>query len=127
MSITLNIEFEKNLLTEELVLQKKIPCLCRVSKDFEIVFKDPLPEAVGVVHGWDRAMLEQRAMAGAGGKYTHYGYGLLTLKSIKENVYEITDLDFFSTGFGWCQILIDSEYGPPGNFWDDDEEDTIGR
>lgn len=38
-----------------------------------------------------------------------------------------TDLAMFNTTFGWCQVLENGEYSPPGKFHDDDEDDDIGR
>ena len=98
-----------------------------MGKDFEVLFQHPLPEAIGVVLGWDRKLLEERAVAGGGGRYTHYEFGMITLVEDQPNVYRIIDLAFFYTSFGWCQILANGEYSAPGKFWDDDDEDTIGR
>jgi hypothetical protein len=127
VSLQLHISLPKNLITADLVRQKNIPCLCKVAKDFEIEFMDPLPEATGVVQGWDRLLLEERAIAGVGGAYTHYTFGLVTLDQIEPNVYKIVDLAFFNRIFGWCPILKDGEYTPPGKFSDDEDEDDIGR
>ena len=127
MSLQLNISLPKNLVTADLIRQKNIPCLCKVAKEFEIEFMDPLPEATGVVHGWDRRLLEERAVAGAGGLYTHYAFGLVTLDQVQPDVYRIVDLAFFNRIFGWCPILENGDYAPPGKFSDDDEEDDIGR
>jgi hypothetical protein len=103
--MNLHINFPKNLVTASMVTQKNIPCICRVSSQFEILFLAPLPEAIGVVEGWDRTLLEERALAGGGGRYTHYENGIITLD----------------------QILTNAEYSPPGCFWDNDVEDDIGR
>lgn len=123
MSIYLNIDFPHNLTVIELLQQKNIPCLCRVAKDFEIVFQAPLPEAVGVVHGWDRTLLEERAVAGGGGRYTHCAFATITMEKVQAGMYQIHDLALFYTGFGWCPVLVDGEYAPPGNFWDKEDDD----
>ncbi|MDQ4629831.1 hypothetical protein [Janthinobacterium lividum] len=124
MNIYLNIDFPQDLTVVEMLQQKSIPCFCRVAKDFEIIFQSPLPESVGVVQGWDSALLEERAVAGGGGRYTHYAFAMITLEKFQANVYKINDLSLFYTSFGWCPILINGEYAPPGNFWDNDEEDV---
>lgn len=63
----LKIELPQSLLISKLIKQSDIPCLCRVSGGFEMVFQDPLPDAVGEVLEWDRNKLEQRVPAGGGG------------------------------------------------------------
>lgn len=45
----LNIDFPENMITDELLRQKRIPCVCKVSKEFEISFSDTVPESSGVV------------------------------------------------------------------------------
>lgn len=126
MSLQLRISLPVNLAAADMVRQKNIPCLCRVAKEFEIEFLDPLPEATGVVFRWDRRMLEERAVAGAGGPYSHYAFGLVTLDQLEPDIYWIVDLAFFNRIFGWCPILENGAYAPPGKFTDDDEDD-IGR
>ncbi|WP_202419860.1 hypothetical protein [Pseudoduganella guangdongensis] len=69
VSLYLHIQLPKNLVSEDMVRQKNIPCLCKVA----------------------------------------------------------TDLAMFNTTFGWCQVLENGEYSPPGKFHDDDEDDDIGR
>ena len=116
----LNINFPDNLITDELLRQERIPCMCKISKEFEISFSDTIPESSGIVSEWDRKELELRAVASAGGKYTHYAFGLITLKEIGLGVYKIIDLEMFYRNFGWCVILKGGEYAPPGNFWDEE-------
>lgn len=116
----LNISFPKNMHTEKLLRQERIPCVCKISKEFEIYFSDTVPEASGVVSEWDRNELELRAIAGGGGQYTHYANSLITLREIEPNVYKVIGLEMFYTNFGWCVVLRDGEYAPPGNFWDEE-------
>lgn len=116
----LKIYFPADLRTEDLLQQKKIPCLCKISKEFEVVFSDTVPHSSGVVAEWDRKELELRAVAGGGGKYTHYANSLITLKSVGDNLYEIIDLQMFYTSFGWCEVLKEGKYAPPGDFWDEE-------
>ncbi|MBB6488461.1 hypothetical protein [Rhizobium lusitanum] len=121
MEIELTIA--KNLVTRALLEQKGIPCVCRVGlgHDFEIDFIPPLPEAHGIVSNWDRKKIEERAPAGAGGRYTHYCFGKLSLMPIEGRKYAIVDLIFFYEDFGWCPVVVDGEYGPIGSFWDEEE------
>lgn len=114
----LKIDFPDNLITDELVLQKQIPCFCKVSNEFVISFSDTIPESSGIVLDWDRRDLELRAVAGAGGQYTHYANSLITLKRIGSNVFEIVDLEMFYRSYGWCVILLNGAYAPPRDFWD---------
>lgn len=36
----LNINFPKSMVADDLLKQKRIPCFCKVSKEFEISFSD---------------------------------------------------------------------------------------
>lgn len=83
-------------------------------------FSETIPDSSGVVIGWDRGELELRAVAGAGGEYTHWANSLITLKELKPGVYEIIELQFFYRSFGWCPIVLNGEYAPAGNFWDEE-------
>ena len=116
----LNIEFPRNMITEELLNQKNIPCFCKVSGDFQISFQEPLPEVAGKVSEWDRIKLEERALAGAGGEYTHYTNGMITLKEIGLTQYQIIDLSFFCRSYGWCTIIENGIYATPKDFWDEE-------
>jgi hypothetical protein len=123
----LHIALPHNLVSAELIQQKNIPCLCKIAKEFEVEFLDPLPEATGIVQGWDWRLLHERAIAGVGGTYTHYTFGMITLEVLQSDVYRIIDLAFFDRMFGWCPILQNGKYAPPGKFYDDDEEDDTRR
>ncbi len=116
----LNIKFPNNLITDNLLKQKRIPCFCKISGEFEISFSETVPESSGIVSDWDRKELELRAVAGAGGQYTHYAHGLITLEKAETDTYKIIDLEMFYTNFGWCPILRNGEYAPPGDFWDEE-------
>ncbi|WLI27788.1 hypothetical protein PSH61_18430 [Pseudomonas rhodesiae] len=116
----LNISFSQNMHTEQLLRQERITCLCKISKEFEIYFSVTIPETFGIVSEWDRSELELRAVAGGGGQYTHYANSLITLSEIKPNVYKIIGLEMFYKNFGWCVVLKDGEYAPPGDFWDEE-------
>ncbi|MDK1397490.1 hypothetical protein [Pseudomonas protegens] len=116
----LRIEFPEDLRTEQLLRQVRIPCLCKISENFEICFSDTVPESSGIVLEWDRKELESRAVAGGGGQYTHYANSLITLKDVGSGVYQIIDLDMFYTRFGWCEVLKNGEYASPGDFWDEE-------
>ncbi len=119
MEIELSIV--KNLVTSSLLEQRDIPCICRIAREFEIDFVSPLPEAHGVVGNWDLTKINERAPAGAGGKYIHYCFGKLSLARTEGDKYQIIELSFFNRAVGWCPIIIDGEYGPVGSFWDEEE------
>ena len=63
--------------------RKNIPCTIKVSDKFEISFSAVIPSATGIVQEWDRKRFEERAIARAGGVYTHNEPAMITLK--KEN------------------------------------------
>ena len=116
----LNIKFPDNLVTDDLLRQQRIPCLCKISTRFEISFSVTIPESTGLVFDWSREELELRAVAGAGGQYTHYANSLITLSKIGQDLYEIIDLEMFYRSFGWCTVLRNGQYAVPGNFWDEE-------
>ena len=119
----LEINFPENLRTPYLIKQEKIPCTCKISsRIFEINFDFSTPPLSGVVIDWDRKEIEMRAVAMAGGRYTHFNPGLITFKKIEKNKYKVIYLSFFYEHFGWCPILINGEYGPPGDFWGKEED-----
>ncbi|WCM88098.1 hypothetical protein [Acidovorax sp. NCPPB 3576] len=107
----LNIVFPDNLIVEQLLALEGIPCLCKVKGgvSFEIEFVHPLPLASGFVENWNSRDIDRRSSAGAGGVYTHYCFGKITLKKIDEKKYEIINLDFFNRSLGWLGILANSE------------------
>lgn len=106
----LKIQLPDNLVVQGLIEQKNIPCFCRVrGTSFEILFQDPLPQALGNVEGWTQKMIDDRAPAGAGGNYTHYCFGMVSLKKAAEDVFEIMDLSFFESTNGWCPIMKGGE------------------
>lgn len=117
------IKFKNNLLTDVLVKQKNIPCLIQVSDKFEILFPVIAPNTTGIVIEWDRKLLEERAIARAGGTYTHQEPGLITLSKVSENKYKVNALYIFYNDFGWCPIIEKCEYAKPHQFWDSDDED----
>ncbi|MCX2546627.1 hypothetical protein [Pseudomonas sp. COW5] len=116
--MNLIIDFPENMITDELLKHERIPCICMVSNKFEISFSVTVPESTGLVSGWDRTELDLRAVAGAGGQYTHYAQSLITLEKVDDGVYKIIDLEMFNRLFGWCAVLQGGEYAPPGDFWD---------
>ena len=115
------LEIEKNFVTDRLLIQRDIPCLCKIGIDFILSFSSPLPEAEGKVIGWDRRMIEDRAPAGAGTEYTHFSPGLISLIEIHHGQYEISDLSIFNRSVGWCSVFKDKRYAEPGQFWDEED------
>ncbi|WP_074924326.1 hypothetical protein [Delftia lacustris] len=116
----LHIRFPQNLITVDLLKQKQIPCLVRISNEFEVIFFDTVPDVSGIVYGWDRDELERRAVASGGGEYTHSARSLITLMREENDIYQIVDLKMFYRSFGWCAVVKNGQYADPGKFWDDD-------
>jgi hypothetical protein len=122
----LHITFPKNLITEWLLQQEKIPCICLVSQEFEMRFQEPLPEARGLVRDWDRRSIDDRVPAVVGEPYTHYAFGLVSLEPSAPDCYHISELALFDGGCGWCPVIVDGVYGPLGSFWDVEEGRDVG-
>ena len=116
--MNLVIEFPKNLVTISLLKLRKIPCFCKVAHDFEISFHAPAPEVTGKVSEWDEYRLNNTVCPGVGGKYAHYTNGLITLKEINLNFYQIVELFFFDRRFGWCPVIQGGDYAPPLGAYD---------
>lgn len=123
VKMMLKIKFPDNLITGMLSKQKNIPCRVQVSDKFEVMFFTVIPDTLGIVYDWDRELFEERAMAGAGGMYTHYKPALITLNQESDDIYEIVELSLFYNDFGWCPVIHNGAYAPPVNFWDSDDED----
>jgi hypothetical protein len=122
MSMQLKIELPDNLVVKGLLPQKKIPCLCRIGGSaFELLLQDPLPQATGTVGGWTQRDIDARAPAGAGGQYTHYCLGMVTLEAVGEHIFNIVDLSFFVDTLGWLPIVEGGEWCPPRQ-WNTQEE-----
>ncbi|WP_024554332.1 hypothetical protein ACP26C_00915 [Franconibacter helveticus 513] len=119
----LEINFPDNLITGLLPEQKNIPCTIKVADKFEVIFSTVVPCTAGIMHEWDRQRLEERAIAKAGGAYTHNEPALITLNKKTKDSYEVVDLYVFYNDFGWCPVIKDGEYAIPNQFWDSDEED----
>lgn len=100
--------------------QIDIPCISKVSDRFEIVFESPLSAMVGMVEGWDRKLLAERAPAGAGGEYIYYRPSLVSLQEIADELFQIVHLKMFYDSFGWLKIIENGEYAKPGPIWDED-------
>lgn len=95
--------------SRSVVRQQRIPCLCRVSNDFEILFQAPLPEAGGQVVGWSRSELEIHVVEGVG-QYEHTVNGLVTLQEQDDGSYGIVELEMFYGGFGWVPLISAGRY-----------------
>lgn len=119
----LQINFPDNLITGRLSVQKNIPCTIKVSDKFEVVFSTVVPCTAGIMHEWDRQLLEERAVAKAGGVYTHNEPALITLEKKGGDSYDVIDLFVFYNDFGWCSVIKDGKYATPNQFWDSDDED----
>jgi hypothetical protein len=78
-----------------------------------LLFQAPLPQAQGHVEGWTHKDIDARAPAGAGGEYTHYCFGMVTLNKTKEHLFNIVDLAFFSDTLGWFPVMDDGKLAEP--------------
>ena len=114
------INFAKDLLSQSLVQQKNIPCLCKIGINFEVHFPCLQYEKFGLVEDWDRKELEWRAPAGAGGAWTHHRCCLISLEPVSDGVYKIEDLSMFYEDMGWLPVLKNSIYVTPVGIWDEE-------
>ena len=77
-------------------------------------FLHPLPEATGLIQDWDSDKIDQRAPAGGGGTYTHFGFATVTLRQVDKENYKIFDLSLFETTYpGWFPIMKDGKWVDP--------------
>jgi hypothetical protein len=114
MTLKLEISLPNNLTVESLIEQRNIPCFCKIGgSSFELMLQDPLPMASGRVVGWNTEMVDARAPAGGGGRYTHYCFSMVTLKRLAVDVYQIFDLSFFNEVSGWCPIVVEGLLAVP--------------
>ena len=106
----LKVQFPDNLVVKNLLEQKNIPCFCRIrGLSFQLLFQNPLPIAVGDVDDWTSKEIDDRSPAGAGGEYTHYCFGMVTLEQVGAHIFNIVDLSFFGGNNGWCPIVEGGE------------------
>jgi hypothetical protein len=123
--IALQIRFPDNLIVCELLKQNHIPCFCEVKGDnFDLSFSEPLPPARGSVQGLSAKDIDARVPALGGSQYSHYCNGMVTLRKLETNEFEITDLLFFSTCLGWCTVAENSTLGPLRQEFLDGEADA---
>lgn len=108
--LEIEVDFPDNLYTTMMLETEKVPCLCKISKDFLIDFLESYPQVSGKVLNFNLRDIDLRTSAGAGGKYLHYKYGLITLSYKKDNIYIIDDLEMFARGSGWQKIIQNRNY-----------------
>ncbi|WP_130732490.1 hypothetical protein [Komagataeibacter xylinus] len=106
----LKISFPENCISEIIIEQKFIPCLCKISHNFEIEFKVPLQPATGIVFEWDIGLIDERVPAGTGGQYLHYANGEISIVHISDDMYQILDLNMFYPSSGWRPVMKDGDY-----------------
>jgi hypothetical protein len=122
----LKISFPKNLVTDSLLKQNNIPCLCKISVcvkvGFKVIFRNPLPEVSGEIFHLNIKEMELRIPVRVGGEYSYTYFGLITLKaSDSEEEYFIESLKFFDESYGWLSIVENGEFAPPNtNLWEED-------
>jgi len=105
----LNIEFERNFFTESIVKNKFIPCVCRIKGlIFTVEFSRPLMAAIGSIQDFNLQDICDRYSAAAGGEYTHYCFGEISLNYLFDDSFEIIDLKFFDEIYGWINIVENS-------------------
>lgn len=126
MTLTLEIAFPNNLTVEGMLEQKNIPCFCKIGGDsFELIFQDPLPTVSGKVTGWNTEIVDERAPARGGGRYTHYCFAMVTLERSAIDIYRIIDLSFFNEISGWCPIIVEGLLAAPRSVHSQAEIDEI--
>ena len=106
----LNIEFEENFFMESIIKNKFIPCVCRVKGlNFTVEFSRPLKMmATGYIPNFNLQDICDRYSAAAGGEYTHYCFGEISLNYLSDSSFEVIDLKFFDEIYGWINIIENS-------------------
>lgn len=112
----LEATFPDNIDSEMLFETKLVPCVIKVAEEFHIHFCDPLVNVSGVVKGWEKKELNKRCPAKGGGKYLHHRHAQVTLKPTEPDKFEIVDMNFFSPGLGWLEIVQNSLLAEPGKW-----------
>jgi hypothetical protein len=123
--IRLHIRFPDNIIADEVIKQKHIPCFCKYRGELEVSFNSPLPEAIGKVDGLSMTDLSDRASAGAGGHYIFFEFGMITLRMIEKEVFDVVDLLFFDGTEGWRTIVENGELAPPLERHTQEERDAF--
>jgi hypothetical protein len=116
----LRVKLPNNLITSELLMQELIPCLCKVSVNFELTFFETSPQVTGVMEEWDREELELRAISRIGGEFTHNACSRVTIKQVAADLYDVVHLEMFYRSYGWCVVIRDGQYADPRRFWDEE-------
>lgn len=115
----LTIEFPDILLIEDLINQKKIPCMVCVSGNFEIIFPSFLgfyTDVIGFIKDINVQIVEELIPPGAGGQYIYYCSGLITIKRLDDSLFHIVELSMFDNCLGWCQIIENGQYAEPNDY-----------
>ncbi|WP_169806117.1 hypothetical protein [Roseateles chitosanitabidus] len=109
------VEVPGSLLHHGLFKCEDIPCVCRVDESgFSVSVVAPLPQMKGPVEGWDRKQLELRAPAMGGSHVTFNCPGLISVKHLDGDRYQIRKLSFFVIGYpGWFPIVENEVWAEP--------------
>lgn len=119
----LRINLPNDLTSQNLVRQKDIPCVCKVSNVFELELLSPHLNIGGIVEGWSANEIAARVPAGGGGRYTHVRYGLVTLQESGVGVLEVRSLSMFYEAYGWLPVVAKGYYATPhAGLWDEEDE-----
>jgi len=109
--LEVNVHFEDNLYTKKILEVNDIPCVCKISSTFEIEFLEAVPQVTGKVLNWTHKDIDARVPAGAGGDYTHYNFGIISISKLDNNLYIIEKLSMFDLwSGGWIKVIENREY-----------------
>lgn len=109
----LKIAIPKELMTENLMTQVGIPCVCSIWDEFEVQLHSPLPAAGGKIEGWSSEEIDYRAPAAAGGTWKQHAHSRITLREVADDTYEVMDLDMFYPPLGWLPVIAGGAYAEP--------------
>lgn len=104
-----------------------IPCLCKVKDNiFTIVFVTVHDSDFNNIQGdldeWSLKALNDRFPSRAGGDYTYYEPGLISIEAINQNIYKVLSLKLFSNETGWLPFIEKGEYADITQYWDDEPD-----
>ncbi len=115
----LSIKVPEDLRINEMLKRTDIPCFCKVSTKFLLIFDfDPF-SLEGEILEWDIRKMNLLSPNGVGGEYTYYNHAMISIDKFSEDKYEVSSLKFFDSYFGWCPIIIDREYAPEPEYDED--------
>lgn len=115
----LSIKVPEDLRINEMLKRTDIPCFCKVSTKFLLIFDfDPFL-LEGEILEYDIKKMNLLSPSLVGGNYTYYTHAMISISKMSNSKYKVESLKFFDSYFGWCPMIIDGEYAPEPEYDED--------